>query len=95
MTFLGEEYGRPRLTESKVIRKIINDQTMEIPSEQKIFNYILQFIINNYQTIIIIILIIIGLYWRYTETKTKKEQQKYLNNDSNDYLSDEYDLEFI
>jgi hypothetical protein len=91
MTFLGEEYGRPRLTESKVIKKIINDQTMEIPSEQKIFNYILQIIINNYQTIIILILIIIGLYWRYNETKTKKEQNKKINN----YLSDEDDFEFI
>jgi hypothetical protein len=91
MTFLGEEYGRPRLTESKVIKKIINDQTMEIPSEQKIFNYILQIIINNYQTIIILILIIIGLYWRYNETKTKKEKKKNINN----YLSDEDDFEFI
>ena len=88
MTFLGEEYGRPRLTESKVIKKIINDQTMEIPSEQKIFNYILQIIINNYQIIIILSLIIIGLCWRYNETKTKKYKNKILNN----YLSDEYDL---
>ena len=91
MTFFGEEYGRPRLTESKVIKKIINDQTIEIPSEQKIFNYILQIIIINYQSIIILILIIIGLYWRYNETKTKKDQKKNLNND----LSDEYDFEFI
>jgi hypothetical protein len=91
MTFLGEEYGRPKLTESKVIKKIINDQTMEISSEQKIFNYILQIIINNYQTIIILILIIIGLYWRYNETKTKKEQKKNINN----YLSDEDDFELI
>jgi hypothetical protein len=91
MTFLGEEYGRPRLTETKVIKKIINDQTMEIPSEQKIFNYVLQIIINNYQIIIILIIIIIGLYWRYNETKTKKEQKKKINN----YLSDEDDFEFI
>jgi hypothetical protein len=91
MTFLGEEYGRPRLTETKVIKKIINDQTMEIPSEQKIFNYVLQIIINNYQIIIILIIIIIGLYWRYNETKTKKEQKKNINN----YLSDEDDFEFI
>ena len=91
MTFLGDEYGRPRLTESKVVKKIINDQTIEITSEQKIFNYILQIIINNYQAIIILILIIIGLYWRYNETKTKKDKKKILNND----LSDEYDFEFI
>jgi len=64
---------------------------MEISSEQKIFNYILQIIINNYQTIIILILIIIGLYWRYNETKTKKEQKKNINN----YLSDEDDFELI
>jgi nitrogen fixation/metabolism regulation signal transduction histidine kinase len=91
MSFLGDEYGRPKLTESKIIKKIINNQTMEISKEQKIFNYILQIIINNYQIIIIFILIILGLYWRYTETKTKKKQQHQLNN----YLSNDYDSEFI
>jgi hypothetical protein len=95
MTFLGDEYGKPRLTESKIIKKIINDQTMEIPSEQKIFNYILQIIIKYYQIIIIFILIIGGLYWRYNETKIKKKQQNKLNFDLNNYLSDEYDSEFI
>jgi nitrogen fixation/metabolism regulation signal transduction histidine kinase len=91
MSFLGDEYGRPKLTESKIIKKIINNQTMEISKEQKIFNYILQIIINNYQIIIIFILIILGLYWRYTETKTKKKHQHPLNN----YLSNDYDSEFI
>jgi hypothetical protein len=72
MSFLGDEYGRPKLTESKIIKKIINNQNIEISKEQKIFKYILQIIINNYQIIIVFILIIVGLYWRYTETKTKK-----------------------
>ena len=91
MSFLGDEYGRPKLTESKIIKKIINNQTIEIPREQKIFNYILPIIINNYQIIIICILIIMGLYWRYNETKTKKEQLQYTNN----YSSNDYDSEFI
>ncbi len=91
MTFLGDEYGRPRLTESKIIKKIINNQNIEISSEQKIFNYILQMIINNYQIIIIFILITGGLYWRYNETKTKKEHHQK----SNSYLLDEENLNFI
>ena len=98
MTFLGEEYGRPKLTESKIVKKIINEQILEIPSEQKIFNYIWYIIINNYQISIIIILIISGLYWRYNETKTKKKQQKYNNinyDDDDDNIYNDNNFDFI
>jgi hypothetical protein len=76
MTFLGDEYGKPKLTESKIIKKIIIDQKMNISSEQKIFNYLYKFVLDNYQIIIIGILIILGLYWRYNITKTKKDKNK-------------------
>ena len=78
------EYKKPKLTELKIINKIIskqnieilNEQNIEITNEKKIFNLI----INNYKIIIIIIIIIIGLYWRYNETKIKKK--KNLLNDN-------------
>jgi hypothetical protein len=73
MTFLGNNYDRPKLTESKIIKKIIDTQVIEIPKEQKIFNYIMEFLFNNYQTIIFCTIIILALYWRYEETKKKKQ----------------------
>jgi hypothetical protein len=79
MTFLGDEYGKPKLIESRIVKKIIIDQKTNIPSEQKIFNYLCKFILDNYQIIIVTTLIILGLYWRYNITKTKKEKEKEKN----------------
>ena len=72
MTFFSNNYERPKLTEIKVIRKIINTQVTDIPKEQKIFNYIMKLLFNNYQMIFICIIIFISLYWRNEETKKKK-----------------------
>lgn len=86
MAFYGEEYGKPKLIESKIVKQIINTQNKDIPHEQKIFNYVYQMIIDNYKVILIVSIILIGLYWRYTETKNKKK-----NNNKNkilDYYSD-------
>lgn len=80
MTFYGEEYGKPKLIESKIIKKIVDTQNMEIPREQKIFNYLYEIIKTNYKIILIVSIILIGLYWRYTETKNKKKNYKNINN---------------
>lgn len=90
MTFYGEEYGKPRLIESKIIKKIVNTQTMDIPDEQKILNYFYQFILNNYKIILIVIIIVGGLYWRYNETKLKKK-----NKNDNNYFNNYNDSEII
>jgi hypothetical protein len=90
MTFLGNNYDRPKLTESKIIKKIIDTQVIEIPKEQKIFNYIMEFLFNNYQTIIFCIIIVLALYWRYEETKKKKQIEKsYYDeiNSNDDFLN--------
>jgi hypothetical protein len=89
MTFYGESYGKPKLIESKIIKRIVNTQNMDIPHEQKIFNYLYQFILNNYQVILIVIVIIGGLYWRYNETKIKKQNQ------NNNYFDNYNDSEII
>jgi len=74
VSFQGNKYGKPRLTEPKIVRKIINTQVAVISQEQKILTFIKDFILNNYVNIIIIILIMWGLYWRYNETQLKKQQ---------------------
>ena len=76
MTFYGEEYGKPKLIESKIVKQIIATQNKDIPHEQKIFNYVYQIVIENYKIILIVSIILIGLYWRYTETKNKKKIKK-------------------
>ncbi len=75
MSFYGNNYERPKLTETKMIRKIIDTQIVEIPTEQKIFNNMMQFIINNYKLIICFLIVIVSLYWRYEYTKKKKETE--------------------
>lgn len=77
MSFSGS-YERPKLIESKIVRKIIDTQVIEIPTEQKIFNNIMLFLFNNWQMILLTIIICGALFWRYKETKKKKElEQQY------------------
>lgn len=92
VSFQGNKYGKPRLTEPKIVKKIINTQVAVISQEQKILTFIKDFILNNYINIIIIILIIWGLYWRYNETQRKKQQvidnDNMFNNNQTYYDSD-------
>jgi hypothetical protein len=102
MTFLGDEYGKPKLTETKILKKIINDQIVEVPQEEKIFNYLYDFILNNYKIIFISLIVLYGLYWRYLETKKNKlkrynnnySNNNYSNNNYNNYSPDELDYEY-
>jgi hypothetical protein len=72
MSFLGS-YNKPKLTESKIVKKIINTQVIEITKEQQLFNYFINFLFKNYLAIIISTIIIFSLYWRYEDTKKKKQ----------------------
>jgi len=95
MTFLGDEYGKPKLTETKILKKIINDQIVEVPQEEKIFNYLYDFILNNYKIIFISLVVFYGLYWRYLETKKNKlKRYNYSNNNYNNYSPDELNYEY-
>lgn len=91
MTFYGE-YARPKLIEQKIIKKIINNQNIDISHEQKIFNYVYQFILNNYKIILFVIIIVGGLYWRYNDTQTKKQNK---NKNDNNYFDNYNDSEII
>jgi hypothetical protein len=81
MSFLSEEQNKPKLTEIKLIKQIILEQKQNTPQEEKIFKYILKFSINNYIVILTVIVIILSLYWRYLETKEKKEKHKIYYDD--------------
>ena len=80
MTFHSNNYERPKLTEIKILKKIINTQVTEIPKEQKMFNYIMKLLFNNYQIFFVGIIIFISLYWRYEETKKKKQLEQLYDN---------------
>lgn len=71
--FLSETYDKPKLVETKLVKKIIAEQIYQITWEEKIFYIFLDFIKKNYKILLVIFIIIIGLYWRYYETKKKKK----------------------
>jgi hypothetical protein len=79
-SFLSDQYFKPKLTEIRLINKIIKEQNETITFEKKLISYIKHFILQYWQ-IIIIILIIIGLfYWRYKEVKNIRKKKNYKNN---------------
>lgn len=76
--FLSETYDKPKLVESKLVKKLIenknNQETFESKLTNTIKNNIISFIKNNYRIIIIFVIIIIALYWRYKYAQKKKQQ---------------------
>jgi Na+/H+ antiporter NhaC len=85
-TFLSETYNKPKLVESKLVKRIIDNQNNEISVETKISNTIknniMDFVIKNYKIIIIIFIIIIALYWRYKYAQNKKKQENIVSSES-------------
>ena len=75
-TFLSETYDKPKLVESKLVKKIIDNKNVPLSFESKltntIKNSIIIFITKNYKIIIILLIIIIALYWRYRYAQKKK-----------------------
>ena len=70
--FLSDTYDKPKLVENKLLKKIVINQKNQECIEQKVLYKIIEYITINYQIILIILTIIIGLYWRYNETQKKK-----------------------
>ena len=96
-SFLSESYLKPKLIESRVINRIIEDQNNKITFESKAISYIKIFL-YKYWKIIIILLVIIGLfYWRYKEIKNIRQKDNKYNNKYKEnnkvYKEDESDSE--
>lgn len=84
--FLSESYDKPKLIETKLIKKIVNKQNNQITLETKIKDTILD-IIKKYYKIILGILFIFGcLYWRYIEIQKRR---KILNKLENNYYEED------
>jgi hypothetical protein len=92
MSFFSESHSKPKLTEIKLVKRMINEQNSQISLESKTKIFILNFIKKYYYIIIIIIIITISLYWRYWDIKKKrkpikngyKEKYKYIEDDESD-----------
>ena len=82
-TFLSETYNKPKLVESKLVKRIIENQSKtKSYMIMSIKNIIIEFIKNNYIIIIIIGIIIIALYWRYRHAQQKKNDKLISDEDS-------------
>jgi len=73
MSFLSESYDRPKLIETKVIKKIINEQNSQVSFDTKVKNYFISFIKIHYKVVIGVIFILACLYWRYNEIKKRRK----------------------
>jgi len=102
-SFLSESYPKPKLIESRLINKIIEEQNNKITFEKKATIYIKNFILQHWK-IIIVLLFIIGLfYWRYKEiknirnkniNKSKKSTETVFNKSYHSYDQYEDDSEY-
>ena len=88
-TFLSETYDKPKLVENKIVKKILNEQSNDITIQTKIKHFLIEFIKKHYKIIIGIIILFIGLYWRYRETNKKKQQIQKQDSES-EYSNSEY-----
>lgn len=91
--FLSEQYQKPRLVENRTIKNIIESQPIQQPIiHDTFFDDILKEIIEtikiNYKIIFFILVICIGLYWRYREIQQIKNNKLDYETDS-DSDSDE------
>ena len=104
-TFLSESFQKPKLTEKKLLYKIINEQNNKISFETKSIIFFKNLLKKNWQIIICILIIILCFYWRYSEVKyIRIKKKKYTDSDyesesesNSDYDSDynyDYDSDY-
>jgi hypothetical protein len=65
------EYNKPKLVESKIIKKIKNNNNNIIIIQNYIYSLLYDFLLNNYKFIILILFLLLCLYWRYIDTQKK------------------------
>ena len=93
-TFLSET-SKPKLIESKILKKMISQQNNQVTFETKVKTNIINFSKNHYQVIIGCLFIFGCLYWRYNEIQQRRNKYQQKNNlqyeeDSDDLSSEEY-----
>lgn len=72
MSFFSDSNIKPKLTEPKLVKKIVQEQYTGITFNKNIKDNIIIFFKNNFLIIIVILIIIFSLYWRYYEIRKKR-----------------------
>ncbi len=87
-SFLSESYLKPKLMETRLINKIIEQENNKITFESKAISFIKD-LFYTYWQIIAVLLVICGLfYWRYKEVKNIRK--KNLNKNTNSSFNKSY-----
>jgi hypothetical protein len=78
-SFLSESYLKPKLIESRLVNKIMEQENNKITFEKKAILYIKNLFLQHWK-IIIVVLVIIGLfYWRYKEIQNIRNKNNKTN----------------
>lgn len=78
-SFLSESYFKPKLTEMRLINKIIEKQNNQVTFEKKAISCIKNFVLQYWKLIIVLLVIISLFYWRYKEIKNIRNKNKKYN----------------
>ena len=78
--FLSDQYQKPKLVENKTLQIIIENQPIIQPVINDtffddIFQEIIIIIKNNFKIVFFILIIFVGLYWRYREIQQLKNNK--------------------
>jgi hypothetical protein len=82
--FDGDFNNKPKLIESKLIKRIVNEQTNNSEFEERAKVILIDFIKKNYVVLIGIGICIGLLYWRYIEIQHRRKKNKSYDSDSDD-----------
>uniref|UniRef100_A0A6C0DAE9 Uncharacterized protein n=1 Tax=viral metagenome TaxID=1070528 RepID=A0A6C0DAE9_9ZZZZ len=81
-SFLSESYDKPKLVESKLVKKIIDDQNNKVTFESKVKTTLIGFTKKNYKIIFGFLLIGGLLFWRYNDIKKKRRIENNIEYES-------------
>lgn len=70
---MESEYTKPKLVESKIIKKLKNNNIIII--QNYIYKHLYDFLLKSYKFIILILFLLLCLYWRYIDTQRKKNME--------------------
>ena len=78
-SFLSELYIKPKLTDLRLINKIIQQENNKVTFEKKAILYIKNFFLLHWKIIIVLLIIIALFYWRYKEIQNIRYKNNKIN----------------
>lgn len=75
-SFLSDSYPKPKLTESRLVNKIIKEKNNNVMFEDKAKIYIKNLFFENWKLVIGLLIICILFFWRYIEIKNIRNKKK-------------------